>query len=60
MVPSGPVAESLPMRRPPPRGLVGVAPGSEEERSRVRPKVEWTAETREVACARKRGEDVRR
>ena len=50
----------MPMRRPPPRGLVGVAPGSEEERSRVRPKVEWTAETGEVTCVRKRGEDVRR
>jgi len=48
------------MRRPPPRGLAGVAPGSEEERSRVRPKVESTAETGEVACVRKRGEDVRR
>lgn len=37
------------------RGLVGVAPGSEEERSCVRPKVEWTAETGEVACVRHRG-----
>ena len=43
------------MRRPPLGGLVGVAPGSEEERSCVRPKVEWTAETGEVACVRHRG-----
>ena len=49
------MAGSLPMRRPPPRGLVGVAPGSGEERSRVRPRVELAAETREVACVSKRG-----
>ena len=50
----------MPMRRPLLRGFVGVALGSEEERSRMCPKVEWTAETGEVTCVRKRGEDVRR